>query len=186
MPLSDPGPRQRLHTRTIVCEGFRREDGLIDVEAHLEDLKPYGFENEYRGSIAPDEPLHGMRMRLTIDEEYRIHAVETAMDETPFAICGEIQPDYRKLVGETIGRGWSRKVRELFGGTHGCTHLSELLGRMATVAYQTMYSVRRDPERRTQKTGKPAYIDGCHAMRSDGPVVRRWDPDWYTGDDSAA
>jgi len=29
-------------------------------------------------------------------------------------------------------------------------------------------------------------IDTCHAWASDGPVVRRWAPDFYTGPDADA
>jgi len=35
MPLSTPATRRFLTRRTITCEGYLREDGLIDVEGHL-------------------------------------------------------------------------------------------------------------------------------------------------------
>jgi hypothetical protein len=68
----------------------------------------------------------------------------------------------------------------LLGGVQGCTHLVELLGPLATTAFQTIYPVRA--KRDSAVAGhKPALIDTCHAYRSDGPLVeQRW-PEHYTG-----
>ena len=38
MPLTPPVPRERLHTRNIVCDGYRRGDGLFDIEARLVEI----------------------------------------------------------------------------------------------------------------------------------------------------
>ncbi|HYD97931.1 MAG TPA: DUF2889 domain-containing protein, partial [Alphaproteobacteria bacterium] len=76
MPLSAPAARRHIHTRTVTCQGFRREDGLWDIEGHMTDVKTYAFGNEWRGEIAPGEPLHDMWMRLTIDDGFTVHAVE--------------------------------------------------------------------------------------------------------------
>ena len=44
MPLSLPAvPRQPLHRRTISIRGYKREDGLFDVEGHLHDTKDFDF-----------------------------------------------------------------------------------------------------------------------------------------------
>ena len=86
-------------------------------------------------------------------------------------------------MGVRIGPGWNRQVRELFGGTRGCTHIGEMLGRLGTVAMQAMYGRRRSGNS-VDNTRKPWVIDGCHAWAADGPVVEREFPDWYTGKDS--
>src|SRR3954451_8363882 len=44
MPLSPPAPREMLHRRAIDIRGWRRDDGLYDIEAHLLDTKAYPFE----------------------------------------------------------------------------------------------------------------------------------------------
>ena len=46
MPLPDPVPREPLHTRRVECRGYRRADGLWDIEGHLVDTKAYPFANE--------------------------------------------------------------------------------------------------------------------------------------------
>lgn len=178
MPLSPPAPREHIHSRDIILRGYLREDGLWDVEAHLTDTKTYGFPNRDRGTIEAGEPIHDMWLRLTVDDALSIHDVEAATDSSPFGICGDITPDFKKLIGLSIGTGWTREARKRIGGIHGCTHLFELLGPIATVAYQTR--VRKTNQRDPGK--KPGHLDSCHALASDGPVVKQNYPEFYTGD----
>ena len=152
MPLSEPVKRWHLHTRTVTIEGFAREDGLWDIEGRMTDVKTYGFPNEDRGRIEAGEPLHDMRVRLAIDADMRVHAVEASTEASPFRICPEIAPNYRKLEGAVIGPGWRARIREVADGRDGCTHISELLVAMATAAFQTLYAQR---ERRATETPIP-------------------------------
>ncbi|MBN34964.1 MAG: hypothetical protein CMM46_09345 [Rhodospirillaceae bacterium] len=183
MPLSEPVAREHIHTREIICHAYERGDGLFDLDAHLTDVKTYGFDNRDRGHIEAGEPIHCMWLRLTINADFVIQAVEAKMDHTPYNFCTRIEPDHQKLVGAQIGAGWNRKVREHLGGTHGCTHLREMLGRMATVAFQAVYGRRRrsGEEIDSPPDQKPWVIDGCHTWSSDSPVVKMEYPDWYTG-----
>ncbi len=184
MPLSAPARREHLHTRTIGCHGFAREDGMWDIEAHLQDTKTYAFPNNSRGTIHPGEPLHDIWLRLTLDEKMQIHAVEATVDSGPFAICGDAASDFAKLRGLQIGPGWMRKVRGHVGGRQGCTHLVELMQTLATVAFQTMISLNKSgqPTTASEKSdAKPSLIDSCHALRADGPVVKQEWPKFYTG-----
>jgi hypothetical protein len=185
MPLSAAVEREPIHTRTVTCRGYRRADGLWDIEGHLVDSKTYAFDSRSRGTLAPGDPVHGMWLRLTVDDDLVVRGVEAAMDASPFAVCPAITPAFQQLLGLTIRAGWTAKVRQLLGGTQGCTHLVELLGPIATTAYQTIFPLR-DRERRqhgegTGATSGMAPVDTCHAMRSDGPVVRDLWPERYTG-----
>ena len=181
MPLSTPVAREHLHTRQFEFHGFRRDDGLWDIEGHLTDVKTYGFPNDYRGEIAAGEPLHDMWLRITLDDDFVVHGIEAVTDGSPFATCPQITPNFQKMVGARIGSGWRRAVRERLGGIEGCTHLVEALGAMATVAFQTLYPALKDQREKAARLGKPPLIDTCHAFRSDGEVVQnRW-PDFYTG-----
>ena len=185
MPLSPPAPREMLHRRAIDIRGWRREDGLFDIEAYLEDTKAYPFENEDRGTITPGEPLHGLWLRLTVNEEMVIIAAEAASDHTPYTVCPGAAPNFARLAGLRIGPGFNRAVAERVGGVQGCTHLRELLGQMATVAYQTLYPLRAAKERaealRRRAAGeaaprqKPALLGSCLAYAPDSPVsLARW------------
>jgi hypothetical protein len=181
MPLSEASERELLHLRRIECRGYRRADGLWDIEGHLVDTKTYSWRSEDRGEVKPGEPLHEMSLRLTIDEDLLIHAAEAASDHYPFRLCPEVAPNFAALKGVRIGPGWRRRVRELFGGTHGCTHLVELLAPVATTAYQTVFAARERRERERGERKRPAQIDTCHALASDGEVVKRYWPAFYTG-----
>ena len=185
MPLSPAGEREHLHTRNVQCRGFRRPDGLWDIEGHIVDVKTYAFDNEWRGRVEPGTPVHEMWIRLTLDDDMAIKAVEAKTDHGPYRICGDIAPAFQKLVGLRVAPGFTRKTRELFGGTQGCTHLMELLGPVATTAFQTIQS-RRGLKRRVEADPaaarkKPRIIDTCHALAADGEVVKRFWPDFYTG-----
>jgi len=164
--LTPAALRERLHTRRIACEGFRRADGLWEVEEFLIDTKTYGFANHDRGTIEAGEPVHDMAMRVTLDDALAIRAVEVAMPATPFADCAGVAPNFQRLVGLRIGPGWRRAVSQRLGGPQGCTHLVELLGPITTTAYQTLHA-RRDTWRAS------ALIDRCYALRRDGPAAAR-------------
>ena len=180
MPLSAPAPRQAIHDRHVHCAGFHRDDGLWDIEGHLRDTKTYPFENRERGTIEAGTPIHEMWMRLTIDDELTIHAVETHTDHSPYAMCPQIVPNFQRLVGLQIGRGFRRKVAQRLGGVHGCTHLVELLGPMATTVFQTMAGHRRTASA-SQAERPPMFLNTCHAHASDSEVVKNIYPKFYTG-----
>lgn len=204
MPLSPMIGRQHLHTRRVVCQGFFRDDGLWDIEGRITDEKTYEHANEWRGPLKPGDFVHDMSIRLTVDHKFTIIDVEAVTDKSPYRMCGEIAPDFKKLIGLRIGGGFHRAVRERLGGVHGCTHIVELLGPVATTAFQTVSSskareLNRAHRARSGDTSKPAdstatprprrkpyVVDTCHAWASDGAVVKRWAPDFYTGPDAEA
>jgi hypothetical protein len=181
--------RKLLHKRDFAFEGYRRADGLYDIEGRMTDRKTYAFPNDFRGEIAADEPLHDMRVRVTIDETFRILDIVAETAAGPFEACPAITPAFAHLKGAQIGRGWTRLLREKFGGVRGCTHHIELLRTLATVAFQTVHGEesrrRREgrdsaPADEAEAGGKrPALIDSCHALAADGDVVKtRW-PAFY-------
>jgi Protein of unknown function (DUF2889) len=185
MPLSDPAPRTLLHRRDIQLRGYHRDDGLFDIEAHLLDTKADAFEHDTHGTVPGGTPLHGMWVRLTIDEEMVVVRAEAASDHTPYAICPSAAPNFTRLAGLKIGPGFNRAVAERVGGTAGCTHLREVLGQMATVAYQTLYPFRAVKERaeaaRRVAAGeppprqRPGLVGSCIAYAPDSPVtLKRW------------
>lgn len=177
MSLSEPrAKRTPLHRRTIEIRGWRREDGLFDIEGHLLDRKDVEFRvgGEMR---PPGTPIHSMWLRITVDAHLKIVDAEASTDEMPYVgECDRIAPDYRKLVGLTIGPGYLRHLKERLGGVRGCTHVTELAGSLATAAFQTFAGQGlSDPNRR------PPQIDRCHALEAGSAVVARFYPRWYRG-----
>jgi hypothetical protein len=137
--LSPPAPREEVHNRRIHCNGFVREDGLYDIEAEITDNKTYSFPSDFRGEVTPDDFVHHMKVRVTIDRSMTVTAAEAITISGPYAICPTANDVFRNLVGLTIGPGWRRRVTKAIGGRHGCTHISELMGTVGTIAFQTRY-----------------------------------------------
>jgi hypothetical protein len=70
-------------------------------------------------------------------------------------------------------------MKAVVGGVKGCTHMTELLERMASTAMQTMFSTYRAEATRRRQTAteqivavRPWVIGTCHAYREDGDAVR--------------
>lgn len=187
MPLSVPAPRAHIHTRAVSFTGFERDDGLFDIEAHMTDTKTYSFGNDWRGKINPGEALHEMLVRVTVDAQFVVQKVEACTENSPFQMCPDITPNYAALVGLKMGRGWREGIRERVGGVAGCTHITELLYQMATVAIQTISPLRKHrnnrPDSDTSHMGKkPVVLNTCHAWADDSPVVKVNAPTFYTGE----
>ncbi len=194
MPFPPPAPRTHLHNRAIDCQGYLRDDGMWDIEARIVDTKTYVIDNRWRGDLEPGVPIHNMGLRLTLDHNFTVHAVATTMDDQPHQICHHVLDNFQRLIGLRIGPGWNRKVKELLGGIEGCTHLVELLGPIATVAFQTTSStVAREIARKAHPAlyadaepdpaQKPFVLNGCYTWSSDSPAVQEVYPLHFTGGD---
>lgn len=186
MALSPSAAREPLHTRRVECRGFVREDGLFDVEAELIDDKTYAFDNHWRGRVEPGDPVHHMRVRLTVDERLEIRVAEAETLRSPFAICPDATANVARLVGLRIRPGWMREVKALYGRDQGCTHILELMYPIGTTVFQTIFPWR---ERKMRESGaseaealrKGPPLDSCWAYSREREVVKRLWPEEYTG-----
>ena len=204
MPLRAHAEREKLHTRKIEINGYRRADGLYDIEAQLTDAKSFGQTNYDRGYIAAGEPVHDMWLRLTLNDSMEIVGSEAVSDYTPYRMCPTAAPNFSRLVGMKIRAGFLREANHAVGGAVGCTHLRELLQQMATTAFQTVNPARVQKEMRAEGTmpkpgsdvvdarvtekmgGPPKILNTCLAYSADGPLVKRRWPHLYTGPDAPA
>src|SRR4051794_39240065 len=181
--FDDTAPRTLAHTRSVQYRGYRRDDGLWDIDAELTDTKTYAFQRHDRGPMQPGEPLHGMAIRLTVDDHMKIVDVAVRMPATPFDECQQAKPPMSRLIGHTLGRGWRKTIEHALGGTQGCAHLRELVFNMATVAYQTIPHYRNHLRRlagepRPVLKRPPPHLGQCLAWDFDGPVVARHRPEF--------
>ena len=177
MSLSPPAARKHLHTRSIKCEGYERDDGLYDIEAQIIDQKTYAVDEPIRGHRPAGAPVHDMQVRLTLDASMTVRDIEVTTNHAPYEACPGVAPAYKALVGAKVGGGWRKAVTEAVGRTKGCTHITELLMPAATVAFQTMGNWK--PQQAADAQAKPMFIDGCKAWASDGPVVQKLFPMHY-------
>jgi hypothetical protein len=112
------------------------------------------------------------------------------LETHPHDECPRIEPRYGELVGLSIARGFTQRVRELFGGPRGCTHTTALLQAMAPVAIQSTWSMRAliaraaggggepvgPPRRMTAEERRDALrsnLGTCHVWDPEGEVVAR-------------
>ncbi len=182
MPLPPPSAdRLRVHQRTMTFEGFRRADDLWDIEGHLVDTKDQEFriQDDIR---LPGDAVHDISVRVTIDHRMNVLDVVACSDATPFpGTCEAILPDYRKIIGLNLFKGFVKAVKTEFAGPHGCTHVSELLMSMPTAAFQA-FAGQVKHEDRVDGDQVPFHLDRCHALSLDSDVVRRFYPRWYRGE----
>ena len=183
MTLSTSYKREKIHNRSIQCEGFKREDGLWDIEGHLKDTKTYDFKNDSRGDINAGIAIHDMSIRLTLDDNLKIIDINITMDAHPYNICPAIIPNFKKLIGETIGKGFRKNVYSKVGGIAGCTHLVELLFPIATTAFQTIYSYKslKKQSKKSNSDNPPTLINSCHSWNENSEVIKKYFPKFYKG-----
>lgn len=191
MSLSNPAPHRPMHVRPIQCDGYRRDDGLWDIEARIVDRQPFAYTEFARGPRQPEQPVHDMHIRLTVSEDLLVHAVEVAMPSVPYDTCVNVRPRFQGLVGKRIDKRWRASVRDAVGAERGCTHARELLFPMATTAYQTLFGwcegaadrAAAEPVPAATQT-RPSFIGGCISWATDGQQVLRFFPQFATGSGS--
>lgn len=181
MPLPAPvGSRTLTHQRRIQFEGYRRADGLYDIEAHLYDVKPTDFTLS-TGLRPAGTPVHDMWIRLTLDAGYRIVAAVARTEAMPYpGVCERVTPDYGKLVGLNLLKGFRKAVHDLFAHVKGCTHLNEMLLQFPTAAIQARAAEQLDSDDGPGGT-QPFQLDQCHALDTHGEIAERYYPKWFRG-----
>ncbi|WP_183085143.1 DUF2889 domain-containing protein [Trinickia fusca] len=194
MPLSPPVSRHLRHRRAIRAEAFERDDGLWDIEACLTDHKPRDVELA-SGVRQNGLPIHELWLRITIDRKLTIVDAEASSDWVPYpGHCEAASPAYRALIGLNLFDDFRRQANRLFGGTAGCSHLTELCSILPTAAIQAfagdVWSTRdvasdagkseaNGSTRAAEQEKPPFQLDRCQALRFDGEAVRRFYPRWY-------
>lgn len=166
-------PRRLAHTRQIVCTEYIRDDGLYDIEARMMDTKASDSSLLCK-QLPAGEPLHDMRVTITVDAGLVIRSAQAHIEAAPTPYCARINETYGKLVGIRISGGFMKEVKARVGGVNGCTHLTELLGPMATTAFQTLMGLGNHVHSAAAGTAEPVLpmLNTCHTWRADGEVVQ--------------
>jgi hypothetical protein len=185
MPLPPPAARRHYQSRQINIQGYRREDGLWDIEGRLTDSRNYSYTDWRRGRMQPGDAIHDLELRLTIDDSMVVREVAAATNHAPYLPCFEVPPRFDRLTGLKIGGGWRKAIRERLGGAEGCTHMLQMLDVMATVAFQTLaLGAEPDPDSpdrawRSRSSERPRFLNTCHAWATDGSVVQELLPQYF-------
>lgn len=192
MPLPPPTAREPLTKRTITCEGFRREDGLLEIEGRLVDTRGYVHDYGWRPPIPQGGAIHEMLVRMTLDGEGKIVAIVAVTEAAPYPTCREVAPNLARLIGLKIAGGFKQAMRDRVGRTAGCTHVVTLLEAMANNAVQTMAaSVKGDGAHAVidrfgvRDRSRHPLLDTCHTYAADGPIVAKIWPHLHRPRDGA-
>ncbi len=170
-----------IHQRSYETEAFAEDDGTMRVVGRLVDTKPQGL------GLVDGEPLviHDMVVEMIVaGDTFEILDISTTMHVHPYGQCTKVLDSYRQLVGVSIARGYSRKVRELFGGPMGCSHIGALLTALGPVAIQASWGLNRlhdDPAEWSQLDIDPADAERrlrmntntCHVWSAEGEQIAR-------------
>jgi hypothetical protein len=169
-----------IHTREYEARVYQLSPTELLVRGVVSDRKPPGL-------YVLDDPqpmeLHQMQLELRVSiAKLEITHAEIVFETHPNSACPLIARDYEKLVGLSIARGFTRKIRDLFGGPNGCTHTNALLQAMAPAVVQSMWSIsirdgrtstgsvdRNSPEARERRIA--GTLNTCHIWVEDGEHV---------------
>ena len=172
--MTDSVERKEIHHRQLDIRFFQRSDGLFEVEGRLLDRKSHPFRRLLQDRDTPaGTPLHDILVRLVIDESLLVHDASATLAASPFDVCRGAANTLAPLKGLRIGAGWNKRVRELLGGAASCTHVVELLGPMATTAYQGLAPQRLARMTQQGNDEHKSKIDSCYAYASHREVVAR-------------
>ncbi len=180
MALPPAAPERQLkHRRQIDVQVFARGDGLWEVDARLIDTKTR--DAVLGGVVRPaGEPIHDMLLRLVVNTSFDILEAGSQTLRMPYpGQCDDLSEAYGQLVGLNLLKGFRWAAMERLGGHHGCTHLTELAAVLPTAVVQAFAGdvVRVSAGDRADKP--PFQLNRCHALRTDGEVVREHYPRWY-------
>lgn len=180
LPPPPEGAVPVLHDREYRVESYRLGSGRLLIQGALRDQKPPGL-------LIPGDPepltIHHMTLAMEIAvPSMVIEAVQTDFPSFPQTSCPEIIDHYDGLVGLSIARGFTHKVRELFGGPRGCSHTTALLQAMAPIAMQSFKSMEAfeaeeagAPDPFAEREGDDSWkrlVNTCHVWAEDGQTIQ--------------
>lgn len=176
-------PYELLHTRNYEVRTYRKDASTLLMRGAVQDRKPAGL---YIEDDPEELAIHHMIVELEIRfPEAVITRADVLYEDFPHTQCPSIAPHYGKLVGLSVMRGYGAKVRELFGGPRGCTHITALLQAMGPVVNQSAFSMRMAAGREAgvaEKRGPltpeqremmfRSNINTCHVWDEEGEHVQ--------------
>ena len=117
-PMDADVTREELHFRRIDMRGYRRSDGLFEVEGRVTDRKPHDFDAV---PAAADRCRRASRFTTWACGSCSTTSCwctrcETFTDASPYAHCPEGGRALQSLKGLRMTSGWSKEVRSRLGG----------------------------------------------------------------------
>lgn len=180
--LPEDASLEEVHTRRYETRVYRVSADELLVRAAVSDTKPPGL---YIEGDPEDLEIHQMQLELRVAyPKLVILSARVVFETHPHTTCPLIADAYARLVGLSIARGFTAKVRELFGGDRGCTHTNALLQAMAPAVVQSVWSLsvregttlsgsksRLTPAERERRIA--GNLNTCHVWAESGAHVEK-------------
>lgn len=182
--MADLIPGHVLHTRTYDVKAVVVDDAHFRLIGRIHDVKPdglWGVEDSVAMSV------HDMTLEMVVRvHDLTITDAVAAMNTHPHMQCKTIVPAYEQLIGLSIARGFTQKVKELFGGPRACTHIGALINAMAPVAMQCVWAFMQakqpavsgseavsgeDARREHMTVAAARNRNTCHVWADAGPML---------------
>jgi hypothetical protein len=178
--LPDDAGLDLVHTRDYETKIYQISENELLVRGAVSDRKPPGL---YVVNDPEALEIHQMQLELKVAlPKLEITSARVLFETHPHSKCPLIAADYGKLVGISIARGFTRQIRDLFGGPKGCTHTNALLQAMAPAVVQSVWSVSIRGQRSAGETQEnltaeererriAGNMGTCHLWAEDGQHV---------------
>ena len=185
--LAEDPDLEVLHDREYRVRAFRKGPNILIRGAVRDQKPPHLYFEEDPNPLT----VHHMQIDLEVGfPELEIVAAHVHFETHPNRSCPTITEHYEKLIGLSIARGFTHKVRELFGGPRGCTHTTALLQAMAPVAVQCFWSITASEAKKRVRSAENVNfvarvmtpeereaqwkmnLNTCHVWAEDGDMVR--------------
>lgn len=130
--------------------------------------------NRYLIEAKLRDEIHDVHAEVEIlHPSLEIVAARSEVRNGPFtAVCDMTHPNMERLIGMTVGRGFTLDARKRVGGTGGCHRVSELVVEIAQAAYQLHFVIffsSMPKEEREREDDPPrrhkAVLDNVPGMR---------------------
>jgi len=165
------------HKRNIEISSFIADDNDIVTKGTLSDvrMKDYFL---YTGDKRNAGTLHDLSIVLLVKiPEMTIEDVEVILDTVPRDDCRFIKQTLDPVVGMSFRGGFSSRVRQIAGGSTGCTHLVNLLITMAPAVMQGYWAYyfqkKHDAAEVVEMQKGRGLKDSCYTWREDGEAYRK-------------
>jgi len=172
---------ESAHKRNIEVTTYTADECHLVTEGRLTDVRLKDY-YKFTGEVVDAGTLHDLRLILLIKiPELIIEDLEVIIETVPRNDCLMIGKSLDPVIGMAIRGGFSAKVRELAGGTAGCTHLLHLLTTMAPAVMQGYWAhlYQQKPDVSKSKDGKKAGVmsrglkNSCYTWREDGESYQK-------------
>ncbi|MBW2242744.1 MAG: DUF2889 domain-containing protein [Deltaproteobacteria bacterium] len=155
---------QPVHSRTFVIEVFRDDADTLRAEGEILDLRKCGFVPG-AGDLQTAGFIHQMKITAWLGAEDRVLrrlavdqpkvAYEADAETTRGECCRDPAPRLQALVGTRFDAGFAPRLREVFAGPLGCSHLLTLGQLMSG-----MLPMSLDREKTIAPKGLSERVDG--------------------------